>query len=72
MGNDKSYEEIAGSRRIRALKHIHVQQVPAVVRNLSDNDARSLASKNIQRKGLYDDEKAENIRQITGHHRLWN
>lgn len=47
------YEIIAGERRYRAMTKLEWEQVPAIVRNLSDKETASVALiENLQREGL--------------------
>ena len=59
------YEAIAGTRRLRALKHLGVKEAPTVLRKMDDNDVR-IASlvENIHRKGLEFEEKKTQLEQI--------
>lgn len=52
LGNDK-YEIIAGERRLRACKLAGLQEIPAVIKEVSDVEAMEIAiTENIQREDL--------------------
>ena len=52
-GDDEQYEIIAGERRYRAAKSLGWQTIPAIVKNMSDDQAASLAViENLQREDL--------------------
>ncbi len=62
---DDGYELVAGERRWRAAMAAGLQVVPAVVRNLSDQDALEVALlENIQREDLRPLEKARAYRRL--------
>jgi len=59
------YWLVAGERRCRASRQAGLEQIPAVVRELSDRDALGLALvENIQREDLNVLEEAESLRQL--------
>lgn len=54
-----SYELIAGERRLRAAKYMGLNEIPVIVRDVSDQDSLELALiENIQREGLNPIEEA--------------
>ena len=62
---DGGYWLVAGERRCRAAREAGLEQIPAVVRDLSDRDALGLALvENIQREDLNVLEEAESLRQL--------
>ncbi|MDR7463560.1 MAG: ParB/RepB/Spo0J family partition protein [Armatimonadota bacterium] len=62
---DDGYELVAGERRWRAAMAAGLQVVPAIVRNLSDQDALEVALlENIQREDLRPMEKARAYRRL--------
>jgi len=62
---DDGYELIAGERRWRASREAGLESVPAVVRDLGDDDALTLALvENIQREDLNPIEKAKGFREM--------
>ena len=59
------YEIVAGERRWRAAQHAGLEQVPAVVRSLTDEEAAMAALvENVQREDLSAIELAEALRRI--------
>jgi|TARA_Y100000294_G_scaffold168292_1_gene178379 ParB family chromosome partitioning protein len=59
------YELVAGERRWRALKQIHVAQVPVVLRNVSDNEILEVSLlENIQRENLTVIEEAQSYHDL--------
>jgi len=62
--SDGRYEAVAGSRRLRALKHIGVKHAPTIVRKFSDNDVRIASLVENIHKSLDNDEKVLNILAI--------
>ena len=61
--NGKTYELISGHRRTHAAKLAGLTTVPAVVRDLSDDEATVLmVDANIQREFLYPSERAKSIK----------
>jgi ParB family chromosome partitioning protein len=64
-GASGDYELIAGERRWRAAKKIGLERMPAVVRDLPDEDAAELAIiENVQRKDLSAMERAWGFRTL--------
>jgi hypothetical protein len=63
--DNSHYEAIAGSRRLRAMKHVGIKVAPVVLRKMDDNDVR-IASlvENIHRKGLEFEEKRKTLVDI--------
>jgi ParB family transcriptional regulator, chromosome partitioning protein len=60
-----SYELVAGERRYRAAKEIGLQEVPIVIREMSDTDAFQVALiENLQREDLNPVEETEGILQL--------
>lgn len=56
---DQGYEIIAGERRLRAVKALGIEKIPAIVRNVEDVDMLELSLiENIQREGLNPIEEA--------------
>lgn len=59
------YELIAGERRLRAVQELKVKEIPAIVREHSDQEVAILAlTENISRKDLTDYEIAQSIKRI--------
>jgi len=62
---DHQYELIAGERRLRACKSLNWQQIPAIVKQVTDTDASLLALiENIQREDLNPLEQAQAFYQL--------
>ena len=62
---DDGYELIAGERRWRASQQAGLETVPAIVRDVTDDDALTLALvENIQREDLNDVEKGRAFREM--------
>ncbi len=62
---DGKYQIIAGERRWRAAQKIGLKQIPAIVKNISDNEAYEYALiENIQRKNLTPIEEAEGYKKL--------
>lgn len=65
------YELIAGERRLRAVKKLGMERIPAIVREMSDMDAASVSLiENLQREGLTALEEAEAYHQLIEIHGL--
>lgn len=59
------FEVIAGERRLKAARALHLEQVPVVVKNVSDQEALVIALiENIQREELNPMEEAEAYRRL--------
>ena len=64
---DDKYELVAGERRYRAAIAAGLDEVPVVIRSLSDEDALALALiENLQRENLNPVEETEGILQLLG------
>lgn len=62
---DDYYELIAGERRLRASVMAGLNQIPVVIRDLSDNEAAEIALiENLQRKSLHFFEEAEGYARL--------
>lgn len=62
---DGKYEVVAGERRLKAARSLNVQEVPAIVREVSDQEALVLALiENIQREELNPIEEAEAYKKL--------
>ncbi len=62
---DGKYEVVAGERRLKAARSLSVQEVPAIVREVSDQEALVLALiENIQREELNPIEEAEAYKKL--------
>jgi len=60
-----NYELIAGERRFRAVNSLGLKEIPAIVRDVSDQDSLELALiENIQREGLNPIEEAHAYRHL--------
>ena len=63
--NGTSYELVAGERRLRASRMAGLEEIPAVVVNISDQDSAILALiENLQRQSLNYIEEAEGFRNL--------
>src|SRR5688572_5433028 len=59
------YELIAGERRLRAVKHLGLQEIPAIVRRVADADVLEMSIiENIQREELNALEEAKAYRRL--------
>jgi len=64
-GSDGTYELVAGERRWRAARKLNLPAIPAIVRDLGDEDAAELAIiENVQRKDLSAMERAWGFRTL--------
>ena len=64
MGQDR-YELIAGERRLRAVKHLGIAEIPAIVRRVADADLLEISIiENIQREELNALEEAKAYRRL--------
>jgi ParB family chromosome partitioning protein len=62
---DGGYELIAGERRLRAVKSIGMEKIPAIVKNVSDLDMLEISLiENIQREGLNPMEEAHSFQKF--------
>lgn len=62
---DEGYEVVAGERRLRAARLAGLESIPAVVREMSDQEALEVAIvENLQREDLNDVEQARAYRQL--------
>ena len=60
------YELVAGERRLRAARHAGLESVPAIVRDVSDEDSLALALiENLQREDLNVIEQAEGYQRLS-------
>lgn len=65
MGNDQQYELIAGEHRYEAFKLLNLKNIPAIVRELDDQQAaRSLLYDNIFHKKLHDFEVFKGFKKL--------
>jgi ParB family chromosome partitioning protein len=63
---DVDYELIAGERRLRAAKALGMEEVPVIVKDVSDVDVLELSLiENIQREGLNPIEEAKAFKRLT-------
>ena len=63
--NNGSYEVIAGERRLRAAQALNLEEVPVVIKNVSDEEALVLALvENLQREDLNPIEEAESYKKL--------
>ena len=62
---DGKYQVVAGERRLKAARSLSVQEIPAIVREVSDQEALVLALiENIQREELNPIEEAEAYKKL--------
>lgn len=65
------YELVAGERRLRACRAAEVATIPAMIRELDDNQVREIQIvENLQRDDLTELEEAEGYEQLMEHSRL--
>lgn len=63
IGND--YEVVAGERRLRAARNLKLEKVPAIIKNLTNNEALVIALiENIQRENLNPIEEAKAYQRL--------
>jgi len=63
--HEKGYEVIAGERRLRAARSLGMDQVPVIVKNVTDTEALVLALvENIQREELNAIEEAQGFKRL--------
>jgi ParB family chromosome partitioning protein len=63
--NENGYEVVAGERRLRAAKAIGLEQVPVIIKNVTDREALVLALvENIQREELNAIEEAQGFKRL--------
>jgi ParB family chromosome partitioning protein len=68
---NNTFELIAGERRLRAVKKIGLETIPAIVREFNDSQAASIALiENLQREGLTAIEEAAAYQQLIELHDL--
>ncbi|MDG2187148.1 MAG: ParB/RepB/Spo0J family partition protein [Hyphomicrobiales bacterium] len=64
-GNEESYEVIAGERRWRAAQIAQLDNVPVIIKNLSDDDALEIAIiENVQRSNLNPIDEASGYKRL--------
>lgn len=62
---NKMFEIVAGERRFRAAKELSLTEIPAIIKNISDEDALVIALiENIQRANLSSIEEADSLQKI--------
>lgn len=65
------YELIAGERRLRAVRKLGLETIPAIIRDFNDSQAASIALiENLQREGLTSIEEALAYQQLIDLHNL--
>ncbi|SEG22379.1 chromosome partitioning protein, ParB family [Paenibacillus sp. UNC499MF] len=68
---NNTFELIAGERRLRAVKKLGLETIPAIVREFNDSQAASIALiENLQREGLTAIEEAAAYQQLIEMHDL--
>ncbi|WP_090794516.1 nucleoid occlusion protein [Paenibacillus sp. GP183] len=68
---NNSFELIAGERRLRAVKKLGIDTIPAIIRDFNDSQAASIALiENLQREGLTAIEEAAAYQQLIELHDL--
>lgn len=71
VDEDDNYEIIAGERRFRAMKSLGWEEVPAIVRQLSDKETASIALiENLQREELTSIEEANAYQNLLEIHEI--
>ncbi|OEF97319.1 nucleoid occlusion protein [Desulfuribacillus alkaliarsenatis] len=69
--NGPRYELIAGERRLRAVKKLQLEVIPAIIKNMNDTQAASVALiENLQREGLTSIEEAIAYKKLIDIHGL--
>jgi len=64
-GDDDTYEVVSGAHRLSAARQVGWSEIDAVVKDLSDEDARGLAVKtNRMQKRMEDEEEGELCRTL--------
>lgn len=67
-GSDSKYELIAGERRLRAAKLLHYNEIPAIIKQVSDEESLEIALiENIQRENLNPLEEAQAYQRLVEH-----
>lgn len=68
---NNTFELIAGERRLRAVKKLGMDTIPAIIREFNDSQAASIALiENLQREGLTAIEEASAYQQLMEMHHL--
>jgi ParB family transcriptional regulator, chromosome partitioning protein len=68
---DEGYELITGERRLRACKELGLKEIPAIIKEFSDQEIAEIALvENLQRKDLNFLEEAEGYRQLINNFNL--
>lgn len=71
QSQNNTFELIAGERRLRAVKKLGLDTIPAIVRDFNDSQAASIALiENLQREGLTAIEEAAAYQQLIEMHDL--
>ncbi len=67
----EGYELIAGERRLRAAKALHLEEIPAMIKNVNDNEAMVISLiENIQRQELNPIEEAHAFQRLVSEFNL--
>jgi len=68
-GKEARYEVVAGERRLRAARIVGLETIPAIVRDLSDDEAYDfMLIENLQREDLTEREEAESFKAYISRH----
>jgi ParB family chromosome partitioning protein len=68
-GNKAQYEIVAGERRFKAAQALNLEKVPAIVRDLTDDEAFDfMIIENLQREDLTEREEAESFKAYLAKH----